>query len=215
VGVVSDAVHNSLRNAPPPTLYLPIAQWDFPLPMLPRFQINVRARAGAASPAMLTHSVTAAIAAIDRDLRLTPRVIEEHVDAARAQERLVALLAAFFGALALLLAALGLYGVTAYAVSRRRHEIGIRLGLGAEPRDVVRLVLRRVTWLVCAGIVIGAAASFWLSHLVAPLLFGLAPRDPFTLAVAAFTLAATGALAGWLPAARASRIDPADVLRHT
>ncbi len=140
--------------------------------------------------------------AVNRDLRLTPRIVADEVDASVAQERLIATLAGFFGALALLLAALGLYGVTAHAVGRRRHEIGIRIGLGAKPADVVRLVLRRVFWLVCVGILLGAGASLWLSRFVAPLLFGLQPRDPFTLAAAALTLATVGALAGWLPAAR-------------
>jgi ABC-type antimicrobial peptide transport system permease subunit len=100
-----------------------------------------------------------------------------------------------------------------YGVSRRRTELGIRLALGAEPRAVVRLVLARVGLLVGAGVVAGTALSLWLSRFVAPLLYGLQPRDPVTLSAAALTLAAVGALAAWLPARRASRIDPARVLR--
>ena len=123
------------------------------------------------------------------------------------------MLSGFLGALALLLAGLGLYGVMSYAVSRRRFELGIRLALGSAPGAVVRLVLARVGVLVGAGVVAGAAASLWLSRFVAPLLYGLQPRDPVTLTVAALTLAAVGALAAWLPARRASRIDPAEVLR--
>ena len=99
-----------------------------------------------------------------------------------AQERVVAMLSGFLGALALLLAGLGLYGVMSYAVSRRRMELGIRLALGAAPRAVVRLVLARVGLLVGAGVVAGMAASLWLSRFVAPLLYGLQPRDPVTLA---------------------------------
>jgi ABC-type antimicrobial peptide transport system permease subunit len=124
------------------------------------------------------------------------------------------MLSGFLGALALLLAGLGLYGVMSYAVSRRRMELGIRLALGAAPRAVVRLVLTRVGLLVGAGVVAGAAASLWLARFVAPLLYGLQPRDPVTLLAAALTLAAVGALAAWLPARRASRIDPAVVLRE-
>jgi ABC-type antimicrobial peptide transport system permease subunit len=124
------------------------------------------------------------------------------------------MLAGFFGALALLLAAVGLYGVTAYAVSQRRAEIGIRMALGAAPGGVVRLVLGRVTMLVAIGIVAGATLSMWASRFVATLLYGLEPRDPMTLAGAAVVLATVGIVAAWLPARRASRIDPAEVLRE-
>jgi len=127
----------------------------------------------------------------------------------------VAMLAGFFGALALLLAGLGLYGVTSYAVTRRRTEIGIRMALGAAPGGVVRLVLSRVTLLVGIGVVVGGAVSLWASRFVETLVYGLEPRDPATFTIAAVVLAVVGAVAGWLPAQRASRIDPAEVLRDT
>jgi ABC-type antimicrobial peptide transport system permease subunit len=146
------------------------------------------------------------------DLIVTFSPLAEQVDAKLTQERLVATLSAFFGAL--LLAGLGLYGVTAYAVSRRRAEIGIRMALGAAPGGVVVLVLRRATVLIGIGIIAGAAVSLWASRFVSPLLFGLQPRDPLTLVAAIVLLAAIGVLAGWLPARRASRIDPARVLRE-
>jgi ABC-type antimicrobial peptide transport system permease subunit len=120
----------------------------------------------------------------------------------------------FFGGLALLLAGLGLYGVTSYAVNRRRTELGIRMALGAAPAGVIGLVLRRVGVLVATGVVVGTAISWVLARLVASLLFGLQPHDPATLAGASVVLAAIGALAGWLPARRASQIDPARVLRE-
>ena len=132
-----------------------------------------------------------------------------------AQDRIVAELSGFFGGLALLLAGLGLYGVTSYAVSRRRTEIGIRMALGAAPGGVVRLVLSRVTWLVAIGILVGATLSVWASQFVATLLYGLEPRDPVTLVIAALVLGFVGAAGGWLPAYRASRIDPAEVLRDS
>ena len=113
----------------------------------------------------------------------------------------------------LLLAALGLYGVTAYAVSRQRTEIGVRLALGAPAGAVVRLVLSRVTLLVGLGVAAGAGVSIWISRFVATLLYGIEPRDPVTLAAAAAILVFVGAMAGWLPAYRASRIDPAETLR--
>jgi putative ABC transport system permease protein len=114
----------------------------------------------------------------------------------------------------LLLAALGLYGVTAYAVSLRRMEIGIRLALGAAPHRVAGWVLTRVSWQIGAGIAIGAVISLWASTLVSGLIYGLQPRDPTTFMTAAALLVAVGVLAGWLPARRASRIDPAVVLRE-
>jgi ABC-type antimicrobial peptide transport system permease subunit len=130
------------------------------------------------------------------------------------QERLVAILSGFFSVLALLLAGMGLYGVTSYAVTRRRVEIGIRMALGANQRDVVRLVLKRVVTLVTIGILVGAGFSWWASKFVSSLIYGLQPRDPVALIGAAMALAAVGALAGWLPAHRASRIDPAGTLRE-
>jgi len=114
-----------------------------------------------------------------------------------------------------LLAAVGLYGVTSYAVARRRTELGIRAALGAAPIDIIRLVLTRVALLVGIGVVVGAGLSLWTSTLVASLLYGLQPRDPRTLIGAAVTLAAVGALSGWLPARRASRLEPAEVLRDS
>ena len=109
---------------------------------------------------------------------------------------------------------MGLYGVTAYAVNRRRTEIGIRMAIGAAPADVVRLVLARVVILLAIGVAAGAVVSVWASRFVAALLYGLQPRDPGTLVGAAVVLGAVGLLAGWLPAHRASRIDPAEVLRE-
>ena len=126
----------------------------------------------------------------------------------------MARLSIFFGGLALLLAALGLYGVTSYAVNRRRTEIGIRMALGANPSGVVFLVLRRVATLVAIGVVAGAALSLWASRFVATLLYGLQPRDPMTFIGAAVVLMAIGLLAGWIPARRAARIDPTVVLRQ-
>jgi ABC-type antimicrobial peptide transport system permease subunit len=114
-----------------------------------------------------------------------------------------------------LLAGLGLYGVTSYAVNTQRSEIGIRLALGAEPGVVVRLVLQRVAWLVGIGVVAGTALSIWAGKFVAYLLYGLKPHDPVTLASAAGLLALVGVLAGWLPARRAARSDPRVVLRES
>ncbi|MBI4519405.1 MAG: FtsX-like permease family protein, partial [Gemmatimonadetes bacterium] len=116
--------------------------------------------------------------------------------------------------LALILAGLGLYGVTAYAMHRRRAEFGIRMALGAAPAGVVRLVLRRVGLLVGAGVLVGALISWWAARFVQMLLYGLEPHDLSTLAAAALVLATVGTIAGWVPARRAARIDPVDTLRE-
>jgi len=214
VGVVADAVYRALREPIPATMYIPLAQFDDSRnPAPPSMSVSVRARAG--SPALLARSVSAAIASVNPDLALTFRPLADQVNASLTQERVVAMLSGFFGGLALLLAGLGLYGVTSYAVSRRKTEIGIRMALGAAPAGVIRLVLSRVSMLVGLGVVVGAGVSAWASQFVTTLLYGLEPRDPITLAGSIAVLATVGAIAGWLPARRASRIDPAEVLRDS
>ena len=212
VGVVEDALFGSLRAPQHPMLYLPMAQTDW-LQQWPPAQADLSVRSGGAPPLQLARSVAAAVHAVNPDMVVTFRSLTDQVGATLAQERIVAMLSGFFGTLALLLAALGLYGVTSYAVSRRRTEIGIRAALGASRGGLVRLVLSRVATLVAAGVVIGAGLSVWASTFVGALLYGLEPRDPATLAGAAIVLAAVGAVAGGVPAYRASRIDPAQVLR--
>jgi predicted permease len=209
VGYVQDAVYRSLRAPVPPTMYIPLPQQER---MPPGISISVKAAAG--SPALLTRSVASALTSVNPNISLTFRPLAEQVNNALIQERVVAMLSGFFGALALLLAALGLYGVTSYAVNRRRTELGIRMALGAAPSGVIRLVLRRVAILVAAGVLVGGVASLLTAKYVATLLYGLQPRDPLTFAGAAAMLGSIGALAGWLPARRAARIDPARVLRE-
>jgi ABC-type antimicrobial peptide transport system permease subunit len=167
------------------------------------------------APELLAHGVAAALKAVNPEIAMTFRPMTTVVDESLAQDRLVAVLEGFFGALALLLAGLGLYGVTAYAVARRRGEIGIRMALGARTAGVVRLVLSRVAFLVSVGVVIGVGTSLWASRFVASLIYGLTPHDPSTLVGAAFMLTAVAALAAWIPAYRASHVDPAEVLRES
>jgi ABC-type antimicrobial peptide transport system permease subunit len=158
--------------------------------------------------------VAAAIGTVNPRLALTFLPMTDQISGLVVRERLVAMLAGFFGGLALLLAAIGLYGITSYGVSRRRTEIGIRMALGADAAAVVRMVLGRTALLVGLGVAIGAGLSLWASTFVASLLYGLTPRDPITLVGAAATLAAVGAFAAWLPARRAAKIDPIEVLRE-
>jgi len=212
VGVVEDALYGSLRAPQHSMLYVPMSQTDW-LPSGFLAQVDLSVRSSGGPPVQLAKSVAAAIQSVNPEMVATSRSLADQVNATLTQERVVAMLSASFGALALLLAGLGLYGVTSYAVARRRTEIGIRMALGAAPAGVVRLVLSRVTRLVGIGVLVGAAVSVWASQFVAALLYGLEPRDPLTLAAAVLILGAVGAFAGWVPAYRASRIDPAEVLR--
>jgi predicted permease len=209
VGIVESAAYQRPQDGTPPTLYMPLPQAE--AKQWPSAFLTVRSNAG--RPSLLVKSVAAALGRVDRRVSLAFLPMTEQFEGKVVRERITAILSAFFGVLALLLAGIGLYGVTSYGVSRRRAEIGIRMALGADARAVIRLVLGRVATLVILGVAIGAALSFYVSRFVAALIFGVEPRDPSTFIGAAVVLAAVGALAAWLPARRASRIDPIEVLR--
>jgi putative ABC transport system permease protein len=212
VGLLSDAVYRNVREPILPTVYIPLSQSsDDPVQIAPA-EVSLSVRAAAASPALLTKSVAAAIGEVNPTLGLASYAMADQVNETLIQERLLAILSASFGALALLMAAVGLYGVTSYAVTLRRAEIGIRMALGATRAAVVRLILGRVSLLVGIGIAVGLAIGGWASRFVATLLYGLEPHDPTTLIASAATLALIGMVAGWLPARRASRLDPTQVL---
>lgn len=210
VGVAEDAMYRSLRKGPPPTVYFPLAQ----LPRAVPASLSVSVRAATGSPGALARVVPSAIGTRDRNLSLSARPLTEQVNGAMAQERVVAMLSGFFAMLALLLAGVGLYGVSAYAVSRRRREIGIRMVLGARAESIGRLVLGRMLLLVVAGAVVGAIVSLWVTHLVATMLFRVEPGDPLTLVAAAGIIVGTAALGAGVPVRRATRIDPASVLHE-
>jgi putative ABC transport system permease protein len=195
-------------------VYVPLSQsFAEETPPVAPGDVTLSVRAASTRPGQLTKSVAAAIAEINPTLALTFTQLDSQVSDTLMRERLLAILSASFGALALLMAAVGLYGVTSYAVNLRRAEIGIRMALGATRASVIRLVLGRVSMLIGAGIVGGLAIGAWASRFVATLLYELEPGDPGTLIAAAATLALVGAIAGWLPANRASRLDPTQVLR--
>jgi predicted permease len=208
VGVVEDAVYRSLRDPVPPTIYTATTQRTAARPY-----VNVSVSMPAELSSATTQAIAEAIRQIDPELVLQFLPLSEQVNGALNQERLLALLSGFLGILALLLAALGLYGLTAYAVGRRRAEIGIRMALGARAASVVWLFVRRTAVLVALGLAAGVMLSFWASQFIAALMWGLEPRDTLTLLGAAGLLAAVGVLAAWVPARQAARIDPIAVLR--
>ena len=144
---------------------------------------------------------------------LSLKTAQELVDNSILTERLVAKLSTFFGGLALLLAAIGLYGVMSYTVARRTTEIGLRMALGAQRTDVASLVLRDILRLIVIGSAVGVLASVQLARYVESLIFGLKPHDPVTIAASVAVLGLIGLVAGYLPARRAARIDPILALR--
>jgi predicted permease len=208
VGVCADTRYGSLREDPPPIFYLdyrqsPEIDWGM------TFAVKTRtARAG------ITPSLRRAVQSVDRNLPLTDvRTQEEQIDALLMNERIFADLTAGFGVLALTLACIGIYGLMAYAVSRRTNEIGIRMALGAQSEQVLRMVLGEAVWMTGVGLVIGLGGALALGRLIASQLYGLKAWDPATLVVAATLLIAVALGASWIPARRAAAVDPSRALR--
>jgi predicted permease len=207
IGVVKDSKYQSLAEPFQPNAYYIHSQIPFPL--------NNLVIRYSGSPDAVIPQVRRAITEVNRALPIDGVIsLSEHIGLSLAQERLVARLATFFGLLALLLACIGLYGVLSYSVARRTNEIGIRMALGARRGDVLWLVLRESLALVGSGVVIGLLASFAATKTVSTLLFGLKPNDPLTIAAATLLLLAVAALSAYLPARRASRVDPMAALRE-
>ena len=207
VGIVRDARH-SLRQAPPRMVYQPLAQIIQPPDTL------TAAIRTTSDPTPVAGMVRAEVAALNRDVAVIwVRTMQQQIASALTSERLLATLSTAFGLLALLLACIGLYGVVSYDVARRSHDIGIRLALGAERSSVLTAVLRQTATITAVGLVGGLVAATLASQLVEGFLFELTPRDPVTLGVTTGMLALSALLAGYVPARRASRIDPAVALR--
>jgi putative ABC transport system permease protein len=211
IGVVGDATYRSLREERQPTIYLPLAQWNLPFPLNPRIFISVRPVAG--SPMALAPSVAAAISDVDRNVAFMFESLQDNVNRSIGQERLVAMLSGLFGLLALLLAGLGLYGITAYAVARRRSEIGVRIALGAERKDILAFVLGKSLTMTATGIALGLLVAVAVTRFLSRMLFGVTPLDPMTFMGVALLFVVVTTLAAFLPARRATTVDPLIVLR--
>jgi predicted permease len=209
VGVVADLRDHNLRGDIRSRFYVPATQGLDGLTPGANFEIRTFASPSGVIAAMRrkVRALAPSVAALE------PRTLTELVGERVTQERIVAQLSSFFGVLALLLAAVGLYGVLAYAVERRTSEIGIRMAVGAKPASVVWLILRETLILLAIGAVLGAAAATALARIVAHSMYGVSTADPLTIAVAAATLTVVALAAASIPALRAARIDPIVALR--
>ena len=217
VGVVEDAAFATVRGPLDPVVYKPLAQVLARNPMfarLPNISISIR-RSEGAPPQSVDAAVAAAIARIDPQGSLSFQQLDAQLNAFYVRERLLAMIAGFFAVLGLVLAAVGLYGVMSYGVSRRRREIGIRMALGADARRVQGMVLGRLVGLTVAGMAIGFVVSFWLARAIASLLYGVQAHDGTAFVLGLIVLAATACIAAWAPIRSAARLDPAVVLRES
>ncbi len=207
IGVVKDAKYHDLREHATPMVYIPLLQF-------PESGVTFEVRT-AIDPAAVTTAVLQAVRAVDSRLPVFGvKTLNEQFDDSLVEERLVASLSSMFGALALLLACVGLYGLMAYTVNRRTNEIGIRMALGATRVEIATMILRETLLLVVIALAAGIPAAMAASRLLASELYGLKPNDPFTLLIASCVMAGIMALAGYLPARRASRVDPMIALRY-
>lgn len=212
VGVVKDSLYSGARDQPRPLLYYPLFQhgrdqeyrWGF---------VSFELRYGALSN--LIEQVRREVASVDPNLPVfRAKTLVAQAEQSLTKERLLATLSTFFGAVALLLACVGLYGLMAYAVARRTSEIGIRLALGARRDHIMWLVLRETLWLTLAGIGAGVPVALWAAGYAKSVLFGISTADPVTIAGTVAVLLGVAALAGYIPARRALRVDPMIALRY-
>jgi len=208
VGVVRDSKYTGVRDEIPRTVFFPLFEERTPS------SITVYVRT-TADPATGFSAAQRTVRDLDSSVPVyNLRTLERQIDRSLVVERFVATLSTAFGVLATLLAVVGLYGVMAFTVARRTREIGVRMALGAVQGDVVWLVMREVLMLVTAGMILGLAAAWGLGRVVGAQLYGVTPNDPFTIAAAAGILAAVSLTAGYIPAIRATRVNPVLALRY-
>jgi putative ABC transport system permease protein len=205
VGVVGDVHSFGLEDAPEPTIYASVDQY-------PDNGLTLVARSS--SPATLANPLRAVVRGLDRDVPVySVMTMRDRVADSVGEQQFYALLIAIFASLALALAAVGLYGVIAYAVSQRTHELGVRVALGATAERITRMVITEGLTLTLAGVGIGVAVSLLIGGALASLLYGVSARDPLTLIGVAVALGVVATLASWLPARRAARVDPLVAMR--
>jgi putative ABC transport system permease protein len=206
VGVVGDVKHAGLDSVPSPTIYLPAPQFPFPA-----MAVVVRTRS---DPLAMAAAVRGAVRELDPDIPTADvKTMEQYVETSVARRRFTMLLLGGFAALALVLAALGIYSVIAYSVARRTREIGLRIALGAQRGDVAAMVVRQGVTVALVGVAVGLAGAALLTRVLANLLFGVSATDPLTFAGVALLLGTVAALASYIPARRAMRVDPMVALR--
>lgn len=208
IGVVADTKYESIDEATAPIAYLPLSRAPFAGSAL-MFQLRT-----AGAPTTLVSQVAGLIGEVHPRISIRFSTLEEVVAASLTRPRLLALLSGFFGAVALLLAMIGLYGTLSYRVTGRRAEIGLRLALGAARGRVLGMVLSEVGRLVSVGIAIGVVVALTSTRLLSAFLFGVTASDPRMLVLSAAVLAAVAVAAGALPAWRAARLDPMEALRE-
>jgi len=197
-----------LRDPAPPQFFMPYVQQA----QVGGMTYAIRTKLPVAG---LVPALRKVVQGADRDLPIIDvRTQQEQIDANMQMERLFAALTVGFGVLALALACVGIYGVMAYSVANRTNEIGIRLALGAQPRQVRGMILRESTGLAIAGVVVGVAAALLLTRLVKTMLFGIEPWDPLTMIGGVVILQAVAVAASWIPARRAAGVQPMEALRH-
>jgi predicted permease len=209
VGVVKDSRTEDLREQIAPRYYTPATQ-----PLTPRIRTNLLIRTSTEPSPVLTAARRTIQQAYPSLPILSPETLKEKMVPFTAQERSVASLAVVFGAVALMLAAVGLYGVLSFAITRRQGEIAIRIAVGARPGSVIAMILRETSGLILVGLALGAGLAYAASRWITSQLYGVAPQDPLTLTLAAGMLVVVALLATFLPAQQASRLDPMAALRR-
>jgi ABC-type antimicrobial peptide transport system permease subunit len=208
VGLVKDTKYADLRETAQEIMYTPVAQLD-----RPDADAQILIRSNAPLPVLIS-SVKSVANGANPNMDVSFVVFHQMIEEGLLRDRLMARLSGFFGILAVLLAVIGLYGVISYMVARRRNEIGIRMSLGAGRRSIIALVLRESFWLLSIGLTVGIVLALAVSSAAASLLFGLKAHDAETLITATVILAVIALAASYIPALRASKLDPLEALRH-
>jgi predicted permease len=209
IGVVQDAKYENLWQEVPRTVYVPYTQTSFPLHGM-FFEVR-----SAANPVSLVPEVRAALHSVAPDIAPTNiKAQDEQIAETVAQQSLLACLASFFGIVAMVLMAMGFFGLLSYSVTRRTREIGIRMALGARRKTITAMILRQSLTVVIIGVAIGIPCALSANRLLVSLLYGVKASDPITAVLAVLTMTGVAVIAGYLPAARAARIDPNKALRY-